>query len=56
MDTTDSSNPNLNESLTPSKRKRWSKPRVILSEIEDTEKLFQLTEITFPIALPTGPS
>lgn len=37
----------------PPQRKRWSKPRVIVSEIADTDKLVHLTEI--PV-LPTGPS
>jgi hypothetical protein len=34
-------------------RKPWSKPLVIVSEIEDTDKLINLIEITL---LPTGPS
>jgi len=34
-------------------RKRWSTPRVIISEVEDAEKLINLIEISL---LPTGPS
>jgi hypothetical protein len=41
------------EDLPGSQRRRWSTPRVILSEIEDTEKLINIVEITL---LPTGPS
>lgn len=35
------------------RKKRWSPPTVIRSEIEETEKLFDLVEISL---LPTGPS
>lgn len=35
------------------RKKRWSPPTVIRSEIEKTDKLLELDEITL---LPTGPS
>jgi hypothetical protein len=43
------------EPATPPARpkKRWSTPTMIRSEIEETEKLMHVTEITL---LPTGPS
>jgi hypothetical protein len=41
------------QQLRPPVRKRWSTPRVIVSEVEDSEKLFELIEVTL---LPTGPS
>jgi hypothetical protein len=34
-------------------KKRWSSPTVIESEIETTDKLFEVVEISL---LPTGPS
>jgi len=36
-------------------KRRWSSPIVIRSEIEDTEKLAHLSEITIPI-IQTGAS
>ncbi|HEX4410328.1 MAG TPA: hypothetical protein VH206_16255 [Xanthobacteraceae bacterium] len=38
---------------TPPRRKRWTTPRVIVSEVEEAEKILDLVELTL---LPTGPS